>query len=634
MIHNEMSFLFDSTIQPAVGNPIRRNIGGTPPSIGANWKMPNENKGDIFGVLSPNTSRIFKDPVNGANGKNVIDYVNSTVYARDRLEVDPYISLLTYFNGSGSQKTGPISMMLKPADFVYLKDLGVYPINRLVILRRFPDGCIVPNNLTLFKQKPIATAIGWIKMDDANKDLFSISFSERWVDSTDTLDKVIQKIMKEQFGIKTEMFLPIPAWSQGFLFGMLNKMGLTKDFDSKNVPTGDPNVLRQAKMRDIESQSLSSDFKINFETAYEQKYINGVDPGSAFQDILSNLARIGTSDQKFILNSDTNKIFSKFVDAVNSPAVGGANAWIEFGKVLIKGFIDAISSLFVDVEGFANQYITQTELNTSDRLKESTTTSNEKGYTFSGYVDKPGNKIYKKSGNFYSLDKSGNYNEIPKSALNNLFGDTSAAKTAAVALKSFIEGGLDTLLAGSVYRYRWPLRGSIGLMSGLSTTPWHLTVGNPFSPILSMGNVYVDNVDIKFSSEMGFQDMPKSINVNIDLKQGRPLGKWEIERLFNNQYGRIYSKPSDKKSAVQTGGEINGPPNMTDEQKAEQLKGQTGTNTDGGTNIPTKQAVNNTLVNQQVAVSDETNRSNTQRTINTKGATTGANASNWNNLKK
>jgi hypothetical protein len=87
-------------------------------------------------------------------------------------------------------------------------------------------------------------------------------------------------------------------------------------------------------------------------------------------------------------------------------------------------------------------------------------------------------------------------------------------------------------------------------MSGLSTTPWHLTVGNPFSPILNMANIVVENVDLKFSSEMGFQDMPKRVDANITIKLSRPLGQQEINRMFNNQYGRIYSKNSTITSSL------------------------------------------------------------------------------------
>jgi hypothetical protein len=431
--------------------------------------------------------------------------MNEVIYDSNKVNKDPYISLLDYFTVEKQP-----SMRLKPADFVYLTDLGVYPINRLIILRRFRDGVIVPNNLTLFKEKPISTVIGWIKAED-NKDLFSLNFNERWMETSETLDKVIQKIMKEQFNIKTETFMPIPAWSQGFLFGMLHEMKLTADYDSKNVPTGDPNVLRKGTMRDVESQSLLSELKITFETSYEQKYISDVDPGLAFQDIISNLVRMGTSDQKFVINPNSVD-FRSFVAAVNSEAQGSTDQWITFGKYIVKAFMSAVSNFFKGVGKAGKEYA-----ETFDKLKDEN----------------------------YILQQ--NKSEEQKNGVKTIIGPnvlevSEIVNNSLKILKSFG----DTLLAGSVYRYRWPLKGSMGVMSGLNTTPWHLTVGNPFSPILNIGNIVVSSVDLKFSNEMGFNDMPKRVNVNIDIKFGRDLGKQEIEKMFNNQYGRIYSNPNDK----------------------------------------------------------------------------------------
>ena len=580
MVHNEMSFLFDSTIKLTVGDIIRNNN--------------NNNTGDIFGTIPTKTkARIYKD---SNNGKNVIDYLNNTIYARDRLEQDPYVTLLNYFNESGTK--GPISMILKPADFVYLKDLGVYPINRLIILRRYRDGCIVPNNLTLFKERPIATVIGWIKVDDNNKDLFSFSFGESWVDQTETLDKVIGRIMKEQFGLSVGEFFPVPAWSQGFLFGMLKNMGLTT-YTSKNVPTGDPNVLRTSKMREVDSQSLKSDLKITFETSYEQKYIDKVDPGLAFQDILSNLARIGTSDQRFILNSDSG-IFSAFVNGVNSNAAGSTNQWIEFGKKLINGFMDAVADFFIQETGeLSEAWKKTTDYVTGENQKLNKSENDKKKAKDDALKliqkDEDNGTISKES----AQEKRNKLNNNQDQNVTSDVGKLAGVDKSSAAFKSFYNIFLnisDTLLAGSVYRYRWPLIGSIGLMSGLSTTPWHLTVGNPFSPILSMGNVYLENgVDLKFSNELGFQDMPKRVDVTIDLKMGRPLGRWEIERMFNNQYGRVYSKETElnKTLSPTTPKDVSFEKlELTDNQKSKLASTQLGTGTQPGTNVPTKNAIN------------------------------------------
>jgi len=558
MVHNEMSFLFGDINQSNL-DVIRNNNDG--------------NAGDVFGVI--NTSkygRVYKDT---SHNNNVWGYLNDVIYPTKNLNQDPYMALLEYFNGVKTP-----SMGLKPADFVYLKDLGVYPINRLIILRRFRDGCIVPNNLTLFKERPIATVVGWVKMDDQNKDLFSLSFNEKWVETSDTLDKVIQKIMKEQFNIKTEMFIPVPGWSQGFLFGMLNKMGLT-NYDSTHIPTGDPNVLRTSVMREVEQQSVMSGFKINLETAYEQKYIRDVDPGLSFQDIISNLLRAGTSDMRFVINGNSDA-FKQFVGAVNSDAAGSADKWFKFGQQMIEAFMGSISDFFQGLGNGVNGDQTSQAIYAPGSSLEKDVNDASKKETEKNKADQADkDRLSKKK----QAEKDKLYNDFPKdkngkiksedqaklqlgiTAIENkteyaslkpnptstsqqskeltekksYAGDLTKGKDIFFGIYNTVKGFMDVVLAGSVYRYRWPLRGSIGVMSGLNTTPWHLTIGNPFSPILNIGNIVVENVKLDFSNELGFNDMPKSVKATFQLKLGRDLGKQEIERMFNNQYGRIYS---------------------------------------------------------------------------------------------
>lgn len=533
MVHNEMSFLFGEVPIPGTPSDYVRTI----------VNAMSGNTQDIYGGEGRAYDRVYKD----IHYKNkVIQYIGDSVYANDRVGQDPYVSLINYFNGTGGQggdtKHGSPAMTLKAADFVYLTDLGVYPINRLIILRRYRDGVIVPANLSLFKQKPISTVIGWLKVED-NKELFSLNFNEKWVEQTDTLDKVIQKIMKEQFKISTEVFMPIPGWSQGFLFGMLNNMGLS-DYNSTNVPTGDPNVLRSAIMRDVESQSLLSELKLSFETSYEQKYIDGVDPGLAFQDILSNLISMGTSDMKFILNPNSKAVKQLFAAALQG-GDGSLSTWVDLGKTIIDAFMTTIKDFFTAVGDVAGQYKDVNSESTKNNIQSQQ--DEETKQKRIGEIDKAINDLSKGDG---SVKYKPQIDSL-KAEKARLEGRSSIASNGSLSfnldyskIDKLFTSAIQTLLAGSVYRYRWPLIGSIGLMSGLATTPWHLTVGNPFSPILNINNIVVTNVDLKFSNELGFNDMPKKVDATIDLKFGRPLGGQEINRMFNNQYGRKYTRGS------------------------------------------------------------------------------------------
>ena len=91
------------------------------------------------------------------------------------------------------------------------------------------------------------------------------------------------------------------------------------------------------------------------------------------------------------------------------------------------------------------------------------------------------------------------------------------------------------------------LRGSIAMFTGDSSTPWHLTIGNPNAPIISMSRVYVKNIEISHTGEMLYNDIPKFINVSITVDQSRNLGKNEIANIFGIKYNRVYSSVADLK---------------------------------------------------------------------------------------
>ena len=453
--------------------------GGTQNPAGPN--DPNRTPSSEDGVL------VYKNPNQYVGTTGIINYLKKVTYNNDDSNEDPYITLIRYFN-----KPVTKALTLRAADFAYLKDLGVYPINRLWILRRFPDNCIVPNNLLSWGKavEPISTVVGWIK-DAENTPLVSLSFNEVWTDQNEMIDKVLSQILKDNFNFSLPMTIPVPGWSQGLLFGMLNAMGLTDDYNAMNVPTGDPNVLRVAKMRDASgAQGLQSRMSLTLETSYEQKYINGVDPGLAMLDVLSNLFKMGTSDQRFILSNSL--LLQQLIGNINGNK--NVNAWMDFIKALIGSFVKGTTDFITKMSSENASNVTAIQTTNLDRQQSTGTPT-------------------------------------PEASSANNAGSGGLVKNVA-----------NSLLAGTIAKYRWPLKGSIALMSGINTTPWHLTMGNPYSPIINIGNIVIGNVEVKLSNDLGFNDMPARIDVGITAEFGRPLGKQELEKMFNNGYKRVYSK--------------------------------------------------------------------------------------------
>jgi hypothetical protein len=400
------------------------------------------------------------------NKDNVKNHIINGSYFNDNNDNNPYLEIINKLNGLKS-------MELNYSDFAYLVDLGVYPVNRLIILRRFDENVMVKNDLNDIDAKPISTLVSWITPDD--EDMFSMSFSEKWIDQTKFFWEVISDVVKNNTGMDVSHFSSLPAWSQGFLYQMLQGANIGNyDKNDKNwMPVGDPDVLRSSKTRDLNG-SISSDIKLSFNSKYEQKYIGGIDSGIAMMTILNNIIRMGISDMKFILKSD--KTLNNLTNSIYSNQGGSMDDWISGIKSIIKSFVETSKNMF--------------------GLKNPSATTNTD-------TDK---KIYDKT-----------------------------------KITEMIKNTLDL----SIKRFRWDLKSSLALTTGLPTTPWHVTVGNPLNPILSIGNVVVDQGNIKFGNEFNFNDMPTNFKVSFDIDFGRPLGRSELLEILNINYERNYNNSSN-----------------------------------------------------------------------------------------
>ncbi|BAV39307.1 hypothetical protein BPT24_182 [Tenacibaculum phage pT24] len=74
---------------------------------------------------------------------------------------------------------------------------------------------------------------------------------------------------------------------------------------------------------------------------------------------------------------------------------------------------------------------------------------------------------------------------------------------------------------------------------------WHVTIGNPHNPSMTIGNLLLTNTVIKFGDVLGHDDFPEDIIVECTLKHAMPRGKAEIEQMFQGGRGRMYWKPKD-----------------------------------------------------------------------------------------
>ena len=451
----------------------------------------------------------------GSKDGKLVNYYKEKVYDNLPSSANPYLNILSKFGENGYE-----AVNFEEADFAYLTKLGVYPLNRLWVLRRFKEGDTVPDNLLDWGKNikapyPISTVVGWIPPEDDK--FFNVSFSESWTTTTDRVDEVLMKMLDKEFKFKVASVAAIPGWSQGLMIGFLKKMGLKTGFDEKNIPMGNPNVLNEAATRladpSSQGQGLNSSVGMTLKTSYEQKYIGDVDPGSAMLDIIRNLTKMGSSDQLFFAGAD-NEIFNDIRAA--SQIGNSSDLWISVIKKLINAFLDAVVSLFTDA-------LKATGLISDDLVTPTKLTETQK--------EEKAKEDAKKTGEDLLKEQQG---VIEKSI-------------------AVLKAGIDIILGSTAAKWKWPLKGGMGVMTGENTTPWHLTIGNPTSPFVSLGNILVADVNLDFKNELGFNDIPTRLEVDIKIKQGRNLGAQEVFAMFNNGYKRAYDN-KDKGGQVSIGG--------------------------------------------------------------------------------
>lgn len=392
-------------------------------------------------------------------------------------------------------------------DFAYLKDVGVYPNNRLMVARRFASP--QPDNIMYNSEddKPLVTLMSWKPVGD---DFLDISFGEEWEPVSDGSFTGILDEIGAEFKLPGPLgkyledganIIPLPGYAEKLQRAFLVKIGILEPGSENQIPEGNPNIIKQAHQRKMipagkSGTGLKCTVSIDMECVWEQKYIQGIDPTLAWMDILSMVTRFGTStSQTFGLskNLDSNiKYLLKNPDKMVRAAIDG-----------IKQGLNKIVNKIKEVVGGLG--------NSSDKEGEKTDAEKKKEK-----VDGEKNKLTDQSGKISSLIAS--------------IGDSV----------------IDTL----VQKYRERIIGITNVLSGVPSTPWHITIGNPLRPIFCSGDMLVQDVQLKLGSHLSFNDLPTTITASFKLKNSRALGLQEIMAKFNSGYLRVLSYKQDDKGRL------------------------------------------------------------------------------------
>lgn len=84
------------------------------------------------------------------------------------------------------------------------------------------------------------------------------------------------------------------------------------------------------------------------------------------------------------------------------------------------------------------------------------------------------------------------------------------------------------------------------LLTGTPVGEWHLTVGNPYQPVMRIGNLICKSFDMELGDGiLGADDFPQTVKFTVNLENGRPLDKGDIESIFIEGEGRSYHPPEN-----------------------------------------------------------------------------------------
>ena len=95
-------------------------------------------------------------------------------------------------------------------------------------------------------------------------------------------------------------------------------------------------------------------------------------------------------------------------------------------------------------------------------------------------------------------------------------------------VQSILKDVATTLTSTIAKKYKIPLMGIVTSLTGLSSTPWHITIGNPIRPIFSSGDMLCKDVKVNLGSQLSFNDLPSYIECEFTLESARNLGADEI----------------------------------------------------------------------------------------------------------
>lgn len=107
-------------------------------------------------------------------------------------------------------------------------------------------------------------------------------------------------------------------------------------------------------------------------------------------------------------------------------------------------------------------------------------------------------------------------------------------------MEKAINGALTALMARNLAKGPVTMRSTL---SARETGEWHLVIGNPMDPIATIGNLNCTSCKMKFGEELGPDDFPTEVTFTVTLQMAKPRDKYQIDSMFNLGNGFLTENP-------------------------------------------------------------------------------------------
>ena len=416
-------------------------------------------------------------------------------------------------------------------DFMYCKDLGKVSNNHLITLRKFPFP--VSDHIFQFsgpkyagKMHSVETPgdvgrlLAWFGTDDNKlEDICKFETQATWKEIQNKIQEIDSKENNQERGPLGKILNSVnPSYNRyaeatgngghNILAELGSRLqpGLVKESTDNNDVlrmSADNNKVYTPKNTVQDNHIyegkliLKQEITVNF--SYKLRAYENINPKSAFLDLMGNILEV-TFQRGRYWKGETRLIGSP----QNKSGWQKANALIDNAWSKLGGFIEAMAAgtlNFNDILGAVSNMIGEAAQAAANMITGIDT--NNLGKELAGQLQK----------------------------LNNATG---------------LSHGMKALLKNQLGRPAMYAMDS--LISGDDMGCWHLTVGNPYNPIMSIGNLILTSSTVTHSGALGVDDFPSEIKVTCSLKPARSRDSTGIARYYTKGMNGLYLPTSRNNS--------------------------------------------------------------------------------------